>query len=104
MVVALDHILKPEFQIVAQIVEAKLVVRAVRDIAAISLSTGLIIYPPGDAANTHPQKFINLAHPACITTGQIIIARHHMHPCACQRVKVDSQCRRKGFSLSCFHF
>src|SRR6056300_105421 len=64
--IALHHITKAELQIIAEIVKAKLIIRAVSDITTIGSTALIVIKPARDAANAETQKFIDLAHPCRI--------------------------------------
>ena len=104
MVVALDHVLKPKLQIVTQIVKAKLIVGAIGHITAIGLPAGIIINPPDNAANTQPQKFIDLPHPARVARGEIVVDRHDVDALARQRVQEHGKGRHQRLALSRLHF
>ena len=103
MMVALNHILKREFQIIAQIIKAEFIVCAIGHITLIGAATRIIIQSCDNTANTQTQIFINLSHPAGIAAGQIIIYCHHMNALARQRIQIDRQRRDQRFTLTCFH-
>ena len=104
MVIALHHILDPEFQIVAKIIKPEFIVRAIGDIASIGGAAILIRQIAGDAAHRHAKPLIDASHPGGIARGQIVIHRDNMHALVRQRVQEHRQCRDKGLALTGFHF
>ena len=104
MVLTLHHVLDPELEVVAKIVETEFVVRAVGDITAIGRPAFVVSHIAGDAANGHAKAFIDAPHPGGIARRQIIIHRDDMDALAGERVQKHGQCRDKGFALAGFHF
>ena len=104
MVPALDHVLDTEFQIVAQIIKAEFVIRAIGDVSTISLATFVICQIAGNASNAHPQTLIDTPHPAGVARRQIVIDGNNMYSLAVQRVQKDSKRCDKGLALTSFHF
>ena len=100
----LDHVLDPEFQVVAKIVEAEFVIGAVGDITAIGGAAGLVIHIADDAADTHPEAFIDAPHPAGVARGQIVVHGDDMDTVALQRIQEHRQGGDKGLALAGLHF
>ena len=63
---ALDHFLDTEIHIVAQIVEAEFVIRAVGDVAGIGCLAFRVVEPMRDAADGQAKEFEDRAHPVGI--------------------------------------
>ena len=104
MVFALHHVLDPELQIVAKIVETELVVCSIGDVAAIGRTTLVVGLIAGDAANSHSKTPIDAAHPGSIARGQIIVHRDDMDAFPGKRVQEDGQRRDQGLALTRLHF
>ena len=68
-----------EGHVVAQIVKAKLIVRAVHHVAAIGRFLFLGILPGSHHAHGQTQKFIQRPHPGGIPTGEIVIHGDQMN-------------------------
>jgi hypothetical protein len=89
--------------VVAQEVEAELVVGAVRDVA---LVRGAVLGggPVGqDGAHGQTQEAVHPAHPLGVALGQVVVHRDHVHALAGQRVQVRRQDRREGLALTGLH-
>ena len=90
--------------VVAQIVKPVLVVGAVGDVGVV----GRLLFFPRHVgqidADAQSQEVVQLAHPAGIAAGQVIIDRHHMHALASQRIEVNRQRCGQGFSFPSPHF
>ena len=103
--VALDHAVERRHHVVAQVVEAELVVSAVGDI-------GLVGFPPRnraqarqslilgdpvgvvdergvvlDAGDRQTERVVDLTHPLGVTFGEVVVDRHHVNAAAVQRVQ-----------------
>ena len=100
---ALDLILRGHRHVVAQVVETKLVVGAVSDIAG-------VLFPPlcgthgvENAAHTQAQAPEYLTHPLAITLGQIIIHGNQVHTTSGQRVEDHRHGGHQRLPLTRFH-
>ena len=98
-----DHVLEPELHVVAQIVEAELVVGAVGDVGEIGLFALHVVEIVNDAPDRETEKAVDLAHPIGVAAGQIVVDGDDMHPVAGQRVEIDRQGRNQGFALAGLH-
>ena len=99
----LDHLVELELHVVAEIVEAELVVGAVGDVrrvGGVALGVG---QPVHDAADGEPEKFVDLAHPGGIAPGQVIVHRDHVDALARERVEIDRQRRDQRLALAGLH-
>ena len=83
---ALHHLLFVDRHIVAQIIEAQLVIRAVGDIGGIGRAALLRGQIVDDEADGQPQKTVDLAHPLRVALGEIIVDRDDVHAPSGQRV------------------
>ncbi len=99
----LHPLLGCEHHVVAQVVEAELVVGAVGDVGAVGglfLLAGLL---GQDDAHRHAHEAVNLAHPFRVPAGQVVVHRHHVHALAGQGVQVHSQGGHQGLALARAH-
>ncbi len=78
----LHHLLDGILHIIAQIIEAELVVRAVGDVAAIGLAALIVVEVVQDAAYGQPQEPVDLPHPFGVALGQIVVHGDDMHAAA----------------------
>ncbi len=104
VVAALDAILQAELHVVAQIVEAVLVVGAVGDVAGVALAALLVVQIVHDNADRHAQELVDPAHPLGVALGQIIVDGDDVHALPAQGVQVDGQRRDQRFSFTGSHF
>ena len=99
----LDHVLKPELHIVAQIVEAQFVVGAVGDVAQVLGAAASIVEVVDDAADVHAEIIVDLTHPLGVAPGEIVVDRDDVDAVAGERVEIDRQGRDQRLAFAGFH-
>ena len=100
---ALDHILQPVLHIVAQIVEAELVVGAVGDVAVVGLLALLIVEPVHDDADGEAEEIVDLPHPFGVALGQIVVDCDDVHAAAGERIEIDGKRRDQRLAFAGLH-
>ena len=90
---ALHHVLEPVLHVVAQIVEAQLVVGAVGDVAVVFLLALLVVEAVHDDADRQAEELVDLAHPFGVALGEIVVDGDDMDAAAGERVEID---RKRG--------
>ena len=78
----LNLVLQRERHVVAQVVEAVLVIGAVGDVAGVGLPLLFVGLPGSDDTDTQTEKFVERAHPVGVAAGQVVIDRNDMNPLA----------------------
>ena len=101
---ALDHLLDAELHIVAQVIEAEFVVRAVGHVAGIGLLAFHIFEAVRDDADCHAEKFVYFAHPVCIARREIVVDRDKMDALAGDRVQIDRKRGDERLAFTGTHF
>ena len=101
---ALDHVLQPVLHVVAQIVEAVLVVGAVGDVAGIGRLTFRIVQTMNDHARGHAEERIDLSHPPGVALGEVVVDGDDVDTVAGQRVEIHRQRRHQRLAFAGFHF
>ncbi len=101
---ALHHARKLGFQIVAQIIEAELVVRTVRNVAGVSGALVLVFHAGNDDADRKPHEFMNFSHPFRVAAGEVIVDRDDMHAFARKRFEIAGQSCNERFAFARLHF
>ena len=101
---ALDHILHPVFHVVAQIIEAELVIGAVGDIAVVVFLTLLVVEPVHDHADGEAEETVDLAHPFGVALGQIVVDGDHVHAAPGHGVEVDRERGDQRLAFAGLHF
>ena len=91
VVAALDHLGGRVLHVVAEIVEAELVVGAVGHVAGILRAALLVVEIVHDAADGEPQELVDGAHPGGVALGQIVVHGDDMDAAAGERVEIDRQ-------------
>ena len=104
VVATLHAVLDVEFHVVAQVVEAELVVGAVGNVGSVSFAALVVIELVDNYANGQAQKTVELAHPFGVALGQIVIDGNHVHATAAEGVQVDRQGGDQRFSFAGLHF
>jgi hypothetical protein len=100
---ALDHRGPLIFHVVAQIVEAELVVGAVGDVRMIGVATLLVGQIGHDHPNGQPEEAVDLPHPARVACGEIVVDGDDMDAGAGQRVEIGGERRDEGLALAGAH-
>ena len=101
---ALYHARKLGFEVVAQVIEPELVVRAVNDVACVSGALVLVFHAGNDDADRQPHEFMHLAHPFRVAAGKIIVYGDDVHALARKRFEIARQGCDKRFSFTRLHF
>ena len=105
MVTSLYLLLAGHRHVVAQIVEAELIVCSVSDVSVVLGSlVGAVAITSKDETHLKTQPAVNLAHPLGITPGEIIIDGYDVDTLAGDAIEIDRQGRREGLALACLHF
>ena len=101
---ALHQVGRRHCHVVAQIVEAELVVRAEGDVGLVGLAAccgvGLVLV---DTVDGESVEHIERSHPLRVALGQVVVDGHHVHAVAGQCVKEDGQCSHEGLTLAGGH-
>ena len=91
IVAALHHLGALVLHVVAQIVEAELVVGAVGDVAGIGRAALLVGDAVDDDAGGQAEERIDAAHPFGVALGEVVVDGDDMHALAFERVEIDRQ-------------
>ncbi len=103
MVPALDEVREVELHVVAQVVEAELVVGPVGDVAAVRDLAFLVVEVVLDDADRHAEEAEDLAHPLRVAARQVVVHRDHVHALAGQGVEVGRQRRHQRLAFARLH-
>ena len=100
---ALHQLALADDHVVAQVVEAQLVVRAVGDVAGIGGAAFGAVQIVDDQADAQPHEAVDFAHPLAVAARQIVVDGHDVHALAGQRVQVRGQGGHQRFALAGLH-
>ena len=104
VVLALHELLRPHGHVVAQVVKAKLVVRAKRHVALVRLTTrlavGLVLV---NAVDGEAMEFVERTHPLGVATREVVVDSHHMNAAAREGVEEDGQRGHQGLAFPRLH-
>ncbi len=100
---ALDHVLHAVLHVVAQIVEAELVVGAVGDVAVVGLLALLVVEAVHDDADREAEEIVDLAHPLGVALGQVVVDGDDVDAAPGQRVEIDRQRRDQRLAFAGLH-
>ena len=100
---ALDHVLQPVLHVVAQVVEAELVVGAVGDVGGVLDALGVLVLAVDDDAVGHAEEVVDLPHPVGVAAGEVVVHGDDMHALAGERIQVDRQRGDQGLALAGLH-
>ena len=100
---ALDLLLQGRGHVVAQVVEAELGVRAVRDVGGVGDVLVLVGLHVLQHADVQPEAVVDGAHPLGVAAGQVVVDRDQVHALAGQRVEDDGQRGGQRLALAGLH-
>ncbi len=100
---ALRHLVERVFHVVAQIVEAELVVRAIGDVAGIGRAPRHVVEPGHDHPDAHAEELVDRAHPLGVAPRQIIVHRDDVDALALERVEIDGHGGDQRLALARLH-
>ena len=103
VVAALDHLVPAPRHVVAQVVEAELVVRAVGDVGVVGDAALLGRHLRQDHADGQAEEAVHPAHPLRVALGQVVVDRDDVHALAGDRVQVGGQHGGQGLALTGAH-
>ncbi len=103
VVAALHELLGAPRHVVAQVVEAELVVRAVRDVGGVLLAALGRRLAGEDAARGQTQEPVHAAHEAALVLGQVVVDRDDVDALAGERVEVRGRRRDERLALTGLH-
>ena len=64
----------------------------------------MVIHPALDNSNCQTQKTINLAHPLCVASGEVIIDGNNMNAFFFKGIKINRQGGYQSLAFACSHF
>ena len=100
---ALHHLLARIFHVVAQVVEAELVVGAVGDVGGVGVAPLQVVQPVHDHADGEAEEGVEPAHPLGVAPGEVVVHGHDVHAAPRQRVEVNRQRGDQRLALARLH-
>jgi len=100
---ALEALVDVHRHVVAQIVEAELVVGPVGDVRRVGLPLVRRLHVRQVHADAQAQEAIDLAHPVRVAARKIVVHRDDVHAGAGKRVEIRGQRRRQRLALAGLH-
>ena len=99
----MHHFFQPELHVVAEVVEAQLVVGAVRDVGGIGIPALGIGQAVDDAADGEAEEAVDRAHPLGVAPRQVVVDGDHVHASRRQGVEIDRQRRDQRLAFAGLH-
>ena len=103
VVAALHALVDRPGHVVAQVVEAELVVRAVGDVRRVRLLPLLRRHLRQDRADLEAEEAVHPAHPLGVALGQVVVGRDDVHALARKRVQVGGEHAGQRLALTGAH-
>ena len=103
VVPALDHLLLVDGHIVAEVVEAEFIVRAVGDVGGVGRAALGRRFVVDDEADGETKEAIDLAHPFGVALGEVVVDGDDVDALAGQRVEVGREDGNERFALAGLH-
>ncbi len=89
--------------VVAQIIEAELVVGAVGDVGGVSGAALHVVQIVYDHPHRKSQHLVDRPHPFGVAAGQVIVHRDDVHALAGQCVQIRGQCSDERLAFTRLH-
>ena len=104
-VAALNLGVEPGRHVVAQVVEAQLVVGAVGDVGGVvaTLLLGPVFEAGDDQSDVEPHALVDAAHPLGVAAGQVVVDGDEVDALAAERVEVGRERGDEGLALAGLH-
>ena len=99
----LNFVLGTRYHVVSQVVESKLVVCSVRNIAVVCLALCLIFHSGNGNAYGKTQKSVNFTHPFGVTLGKIVVDGDDVNALSFERVEIRGESSHQRFSFAGTH-
>ena len=90
--------------VVAEIIEAKLVVGAVGDVAGVGFLPLVGVHADQIASTVKPEPVVDRGHPFHVAASQVIVHRNDVHPFAFDRIEVGRERGDEGLAFAGHHF
>ena len=103
MVPALHHLGGAHLHVVAQVIEAQLVVGAVGDVAGVLLAALVVVELVDDDANGEAEELVDAAHPFRVALGEVVVDGDDVDALAGERVEIDRQRGDQRLALARLH-
>ncbi len=103
VVAALHHVGRLPRHVVAQVVEAELVVRAVGDVGGVLLATLRGSLARQDDAGGHAERAVHAAHQLGLVAREVVVDRDDVHAACGDRVEVGREHGGEGLALTGLH-
>ena len=103
VVPALHVVRELELHVVAQVVEAELVVRAVGDVGGVGDLPLRVVQVVLDDADRHAEEAVDLAHPLRVAAGEVVVHRDDVDALAFERVQIGGQRRDERLAFAGLH-
>ena len=101
---ALRVVERAELHVVAQVVEAELVVLAVRDVRPVRGLLLVLALRVDDGARREPEEAVEAPHPLRVALGEVVVHRDDVNALAFERVQVAGEGRDEGLPFARAHF
>ena len=88
---ALDHVVGAHLHVVAQVVEAELVVGAVGHVAGVGGLALLVVEAVHDDADGEAEELVDGAHPLGVAAGEVVVDGDDVDALLGERVEVDGE-------------
>ena len=103
VVAALHAILEVELHVVAQVVEAELVVGAVGDVGSVGGAALVVVEVVDDDADGEAEELVDLAHPLGVALGQVVVDGDDVDAVAGEGVEIAGEGGDEGFAFAGLH-
>ena len=100
---ALHVVRELELHVVAEVVEAELVVGAVGDVGGVGRLALHVVQVVLDDADGHAEEAVDLAHPLGVAAGEVVVHRDDVDALALEGVEIRRQRRDQRLALAGLH-
>src|ERR1039457_4366753 len=101
---ALGAVLDAELHVVAEVVEAELVVGAVGDVGVVGVLALLVVEVVENDTHLEAEELVEAAHPFGVAAGEVVVDGDDVNALACEGVQVARQGGDEGLAFTGLHF
>ena len=101
---ALHAIVDAELHVVAQVIEAELVIGAVGDVGVVGVLAFLVVQIVDDDADGEAEELMELAHPLGVAAGEVVVDGDDVDALAFEGIEIGRQGGDEGLAFTGLHF
>ena len=100
---SLNETLLVDYHVVTEVIETKLVICNICNIAFVCFSSVIVCIRVEDNSDSQSEEAVNRTHPLGITLCKVIVNGNDVNALTLKCVKISRKCRNESFTFTCSH-